>query len=592
MSLSNPIPRGTRQSPQYVADGVSATYAIPFWFLDPLDLVITVAPPGAAVQTYSGGVGYTATGMNNPGGGNVIMTAVPVSGSYVQITGKRVGNRLTSVVNNGAVVAAALEAELDATEATLQELRRDADLALLAAGALTLKGVWNATSNSPTLASGVGVKADFYVVSTAGATLIDGVSSWSVGDWVLFDGAHWVKIPLAAAAILSTQITDSTAAGRTLLTAASAAAQRVALAVDQVTLVADTNQVITAAMRAVAWSSITAARVGTLPDLATLNAGQPLLVYDESGSCSASNTITLNAAGGNTINGSASYVLSSARGGVLLIKGSSTKWTAFPFVASGAAQTSGVRQTVRNGPADTSGLPSFLTTSVNLNLTMQNVSASAPLVVSAAAGANNSGLLDYNTVFTANQTWNSLTASSTLYLYVNAQTGALGFTTLAPIYQQGGTPAVTNGQFTFNIGEMIGYMGNGASAPATPLVFVGECTTSGSAVTAVRAYAYNGYYDSGFTATLPTSTSVTKNSNLGVSNAVPQFIMECTTIDASFAVGDQITMIAGSPSISATRTTLTLSVGTGVTVQTKTGGGTLTLTAASWKYKLIHRRGW
>ena len=43
-----------------------------------------------------------------------------------------------------------------------------------AIGALNYKGTWNAQTNNPTLTSGVGVKGDYYVVSTAGTTDLDG----------------------------------------------------------------------------------------------------------------------------------------------------------------------------------------------------------------------------------------------------------------------------------------------------------------------------------------------------------------------------------------------------------------------------------
>lgn len=36
--------------------------------------------------------------------------------------------------------------------------------------ALNYKGTWNANTNTPTLASGVGTKGDYYVVSVAGTT--------------------------------------------------------------------------------------------------------------------------------------------------------------------------------------------------------------------------------------------------------------------------------------------------------------------------------------------------------------------------------------------------------------------------------------
>src|SRR5208282_4417629 len=140
-----------------------------------------------------------------------------------------------------------------------------------------------------------------------------------------------------------------------------------------------------------------------------------------------------------------------------------------------------------------------------------------------------------------NPAWSSLAASSTVYLYVNASTGVTGSTTVLPIYQTGGTPAVTSGQFTFNISQMIGYMGNGSAAPATPLVFVGEVVTSGSAVTSTVAYAYNGMYDSGWATPLPAAaTPVSKNSNLGLTTTRGDVYVQCLTAENGYSIGDQI----------------------------------------------------
>jgi len=63
-----------------------------------------------------------------------------------------------------------------------------------AIGALNYKGTWNASTNSPTLASGVGTKGDYYVVSVAGTTAIDGISLWGVGDWIAFNGTAWQRV--------------------------------------------------------------------------------------------------------------------------------------------------------------------------------------------------------------------------------------------------------------------------------------------------------------------------------------------------------------------------------------------------------------
>jgi hypothetical protein len=57
---------------------------------------------------------------------------------------------------------------------------------------------WNANTNTPTLASGVGTANSFYIVSVAGTTTLDGISSWSVGDWAIFNGTVWEKVPYSS----------------------------------------------------------------------------------------------------------------------------------------------------------------------------------------------------------------------------------------------------------------------------------------------------------------------------------------------------------------------------------------------------------
>jgi hypothetical protein len=63
-----------------------------------------------------------------------------------------------------------------------------------AIGALNYKGTWNASTNIPTLASGVGTKGDYYIVSVAGATTLDGISNWGVGDWAAYNGSVWQRV--------------------------------------------------------------------------------------------------------------------------------------------------------------------------------------------------------------------------------------------------------------------------------------------------------------------------------------------------------------------------------------------------------------
>jgi hypothetical protein len=61
-------------------------------------------------------------------------------------------------------------------------------------GALKYAGTWNASTNTPTLASGVGVQGQYYVVSVAGSTNLDGVTNWGVGDWAVFNGTVWQRV--------------------------------------------------------------------------------------------------------------------------------------------------------------------------------------------------------------------------------------------------------------------------------------------------------------------------------------------------------------------------------------------------------------
>jgi hypothetical protein len=63
-----------------------------------------------------------------------------------------------------------------------------------AIGALVYKGTWDAQTNTPTLQSSVGSKGDYYYVSVAGNTNLNGITDWQIGDLALFNGTIWQKI--------------------------------------------------------------------------------------------------------------------------------------------------------------------------------------------------------------------------------------------------------------------------------------------------------------------------------------------------------------------------------------------------------------
>ena len=64
----------------------------------------------------------------------------------------------------------------------------------LNASTLTYKGTWDALNNIPFLQSSIGILGEYYIVSIAGSTNLNGITDWQVGDWAIFEGGFWQKI--------------------------------------------------------------------------------------------------------------------------------------------------------------------------------------------------------------------------------------------------------------------------------------------------------------------------------------------------------------------------------------------------------------
>lgn len=276
-----------------------------------------------------------------------------------------------------------------------------------------------------------------------------------------------------------------------------------------------------------------------------------------------------------------------------------------------------IRQTVIAGPLTSAGLPNFLAATYGtLAVTTQNVSPTSPLAVTAANGVSGTTFAAVNIVggSTSNISFAGATASTTNYLYlIIASGGAVtaGITTLQPICQWGGTPSVVNGQFTFNIGEMKGYMGNGTTAPQANIVFIGEVVAGTSTITSTIAYAYNGIYDSGLNA-LPSASSVTSLShNLGVTpQNTPTIYLKNISADIGYSVGDIVTNpatgtntgtgVSGSfvniympVSCVIDRNVGGFSIGqVGWYLANKSTGANSNLTGSKWNYGMRFGRGW
>ena len=87
---------------------------------------------------------------------------------------------------------------------------------------LAFQGLWNATSNTPTLASNTGTQGHYYIVSVAGTTNLNGITDWQVGDWAVFSGSVWQKLDQS-----NTVISVNGQTGAVVLTAANVGAPQV-----------------------------------------------------------------------------------------------------------------------------------------------------------------------------------------------------------------------------------------------------------------------------------------------------------------------------------------------------------------------------
>jgi hypothetical protein len=87
----------------------------------------------------------------------------------------------------------------DATDSLLKRVNASNFLGGGGGNNLSYQGTWDANANSTTpgaasLASGVGTENHYYIVDTAGATNLDGITDWQPLDWVVYNGTAWTKI--------------------------------------------------------------------------------------------------------------------------------------------------------------------------------------------------------------------------------------------------------------------------------------------------------------------------------------------------------------------------------------------------------------
>ena len=123
-------------------------------------------------------------------------TTLVTEGTNLYFTNARaIGALLTGYTSGSGTISSS-----DSILSAIQKLNGNVGLLT---GAIIYQGTWNASTNTPTIISGVGIKGYMYKVSVAGTTTIDGVSQWNIGDQLVFNGTVWDKIDGIANEVLS-----------------------------------------------------------------------------------------------------------------------------------------------------------------------------------------------------------------------------------------------------------------------------------------------------------------------------------------------------------------------------------------------------
>jgi len=156
-----------------------------------------VLTAGTNITLTDTGPGGTVTIASTAGGVSNVATGTGLTGGPITSTG-------TISLANTAVTAGSYGTSIGIPQITIDAQGRITAASTIATTSNSYQGTWNASTNTPTLTSSVGTLGYYYVVSTAGSTNLDGISTWAIGDWAVYNGSAWQKVAASGSSAFST----------------------------------------------------------------------------------------------------------------------------------------------------------------------------------------------------------------------------------------------------------------------------------------------------------------------------------------------------------------------------------------------------
>lgn len=177
-------------------------------------IVNNTNPSRPIINLFIDGVSITGTGTEDDplvaaGGGGTVVSVNGQTGVVV-LTTTNIAEGTNQYFTTAKVLATALTglsitgSSVVSTDTILQAFGKLQNQINSLVGGVIYQGTWNASTNSPTITSGVGTKGYYYVVNVAGTTNIDGITDWEVGDWIIYNGTAWQKVDNTDAQLIPT----------------------------------------------------------------------------------------------------------------------------------------------------------------------------------------------------------------------------------------------------------------------------------------------------------------------------------------------------------------------------------------------------